>query len=251
MVKLLGNGLLFLALIIILSTSTACSALFDDRKEITRNQVLQDYTFDSATILASLDRGDTNVFMLQEATPQATSSPSPGLVSWSQSDYFRVAQALNQKLWQVNLGAQTLFNMYFGMDCSNVEQGVFSSAVFDSFQIIQTKDEKVRIEYGVGIFPSKNEVHTNRIEYYPSLGEYTPIDLAQYRISALDALQIAEKNGGKEKRSANKNACVIRLMAPGSDGKGWNIAYQYQDTDNRLYEIKINPQTGAFMILYP
>lgn len=242
----------FLIIAAVLIITTGCYKIYDDRKENAGNLVIRYYTIDSATILDALDRGDTDVFTFQETTPEATGSPLVGSVSWSQADYFRIAQTLHQKIWSVPLGAQTLYNGHFQMNCTGVQQVAYNGAIFNSFQMVRSGEEEIRIEYAISIFPSHNEVRTTKLEFKPSTGTYKPIDLAQYRITAEAALQIAEKNGGMEKRLGVQNTCQIDLFAPGPDGKGWDVSYRdKQDNYERYFEIAIDPQTGEFKVLYP
>lgn len=239
----------YLSLLIVLCITASCYAFFDSR-EMTRNLETQRYIIDSTTILDDLDRGNVDVFTLVEGTPQVLSTQSSRLVSWSQDDFFRIAQALHQKVWNLPIGEQTLFSVTFSIDCSNVEQGAFDAAIFRTFQVIQIGEEKTRVEYTVSIFPSNNEVRTSKLEYYPSLGDYKPIDLTMYHISAEMALQIAERNGGAENRLEARNACLIDALAPGPDGKGWRVIYVNSHNKlETLYEVAINPETGAFNVM--
>jgi len=241
----------YLSLLIVLCITASCYAFFDNR-EMTRNLETQRYIIDSATILDSLDRGNTNVFTLVEETPQVLSTQPLRLVSWSQEDFLRIAQTLHQKIWQLPLGEQTLFNMTFSIDCSNVEQGSFDAAIFRTYQVIQVGGEKTRVEYTVSIFPSNNEMRTSKLEYYPSLGDYKTIDLAQYHITVDSALQIAEENGGAEKRLQFHNACLINAIAPGPNGKGWRVIYvNIDDRIEKYFEIAIDPETGVSDVIYP
>ncbi len=235
----------------VLSITLSCS-LFDDRIELERNYELRDYSINPETILESLDQGDENVFTLQTVTPEVTSSTPAAPVSWSQADYLRIAQALHEQAWGEPLGAKNLFNVSFDMDCADIERGTFSDATFDSYTIIQTVEEETRIEYWILITPLKNSVSTSKQEFRPNVHSLKPIDLEQYRITAEEALQIAEKNGGSEKRLEVDNACEIDALAPGPDIKDWRIIYvNVPNLIKRLFEIAIDPQTGEYRVLYP
>lgn len=136
------------------------------------------------------------------------------------------------------------------MKCSDISKGTFSEAEFLSSKIIQTGGKEARVEYDIRIMPLHNMVQTSRVEFSPNINKREPIDLAQYRITAEIAMQIAEKNGGTETRLKNKNACQIDALAPGPDGKGWRIMYlNINNLIDSIFEIFINPQTGAFTIL--
>ncbi|PKO15298.1 MAG: hypothetical protein CVU39_11890 [Chloroflexi bacterium HGW-Chloroflexi-10] len=240
----------FFTLITILSITSGCYAFFDDGIEIEGKGERQSYTIDSASILDSLVQGNTDIFKLQEATPVMISTPISESVTWSQADFFRIAQALYQKSWQETLGEQNLYAVAFVMDCSDIERGTFSKAEFYSFKIIKTGEEDTRVEYYIRIAPSENLVSTSKVEFSPSLHIMKPIDLEEYQISAEAALQIAEKNGGAEKRLEYKNECLINTIAPGPDGKGWRVTYVNINNKIESYlKIAINPETGESKVL--
>jgi hypothetical protein len=240
----------FFTLITILSITSGCYAFFDDGIEIEGKGERQSYTIDSASILDSLVQGNTDIFKLQEAAPATISTPFSESVTWSQADFFRVAQALHQKSWQETLGKQNLYAVAFVLDCSDIERGAFSKAEFYSFKIIKTEEEETRVEYYIRIVPSENLVSTSKVEFSPSLQTMKPIDLEEYQISAEAALQIAEKNGGAEKRIEYKNGCQIDALAPGPDGKGWRVLYlNNQKLIESYFEIAIDPETGEFKVL--
>lgn len=244
--------LILLTLIAVLMMSS-CYALSDDAKEIEKNDEYRSYAINSMTILESLDRGDTNVFMLLEATPKASTSQPTRRVSWHQADYFRVAKALHQQSSQESLGEQNLYSISFTMDCAEIEQGTFRDATFSYFKTITNGKEETRVEYSIVIKPSENLVRTYKSEFTPNIKTKEPLNLTQNRISAEEALQIAEKNGGAEKRLSYKNNCEIYSRAPVSDANGWEVSY----SNNRdgiwqtIFEIAIDSQGGTFKVLFP
>lgn len=239
-----------LFLVVVLSLTISCYTTFDQGYESEKNDEFQSYAINQATILDSLDRGNTDVFTLLKAAPPATPTPPSLSVAWTQADYFKIAQAFHENIWHEVLGAQNLYNVSFSMACSNIEQGGFGKAIFYSFKVIQTGKEKTRVEYSLGIYPSDNLVYTTKAEFSPNIKTLKPIDIESYRISAGGAVQIAEKNGGAEKRLEYGNACQIDVLAPGPDGKGWQVLYlNIHKLIESYFEIAINPQTGEFKVL--
>ena len=68
-------------------------------------------------------------------------------------------------------------------------------------------------------------------------------------ISAAEALQIAELNGGRNARLANGNECNVYLMFPtGLQPGKWLVYYYANDAFTKLFEIFIDPVTGEFVI---
>jgi len=228
------------------------TGIFDNRKEIVISSNLQFYSFDSSTILKSIAQGKTNVFTLLEKTPDASSSSPTVSVSWSQDDFFLVAQTLHRQIMAETLGAQNLTNLFFNLDCSSIEKGAFKEADFTSKQLIRNGEGETRIEIEMHISPSYNEVMTLKKEISPNLIIQYPLDLTSFRITAEMALQIAEKNGGSEERLRANNACQIDVGAPTTDNKGWYVMYLNSHNINEsLFEIDIDSTTGEYTILYP
>src|SRR5271157_5047206 len=66
------------------------------------------------------------------------------------------------------------------------------------------------------------------------------INLTNFKRPAEAALQIAEKNGGKEARSQNANKCGIYVSRPDNDT--WQLDY----TSDANFTMLINPYTGSY-----
>lgn len=242
-----------LTFIAVFMMTSGCYSQADNAKEIEKNNEYRSYVINSMTILESLDSGDTNVFKLLEATPKASTSQPSRSVSWQQADYFRVAQALHQQSRQEPLGEQNLYSMSFTMDCAEIEQGTFRDATFSSFTTIANGNEETRVEYSIVIKPSENLIRTYKGEFTPNLKTKEPLNLTHYRISAEEALQIAEKNGGGEVRLSYKNICEIYLRAPVSNARGWEVSYSNNRSGiwQTIFDISIDSESGTFIVLFP
>ncbi len=230
---------------------SGCNVWFDTN-ESHSNFESRYFAINSLTILDSLDQGKTDIFTLLESTPQARSSTYEE-VSWSQADYLRIAKAIYQQAWQESLEAQDIYSMTFKMDCEEIEQGLFNEAEIISFIVLPTDKEETRREFHTYIRPPDQYVFTMKEDYTPNIQVKTPINLAQYRISAEEAVQIAEQNGATERRLKFGNDCTINVLAPGSVRKGWSVSYS-NNKDGRwdvIFEIAINPFTGDIEILNP
>jgi hypothetical protein len=242
--------LIHLSLLGFFLSITLSGCLLGSQIEIVTGGEERDYSFNSATILESINQGNMDVFNLLSITPVPKSPPSVESVLWGQNDFFRIAQAVNKQAWGESLDAQNFWSMSFSMDCSEIDRKTFSNAIFDSFRVIQTGGKETRIEYHTNIFLAENWVHTSKTEYTPNAHDMKPIDPAKYRIPAEEALQIAEKNGGSKIRLEVDNTCQIDALTPDLNGKGWRV--MYQDPHNligSIFEITIDPQTGEFKVL--
>lgn len=205
------------------------------------------YTIAPATILESLAQGKTDVFTPQIATPEAITPTPAQPVQWSQADYFRIAQALHEFVWNESWDGWALDKLLFRLDCAEVSRGP-QRAHFTFFRVIHTREQESRLERDLWIEPFTNSASWHEVEYYPNVLDAQGIDLSQIKIPVESALRIAEQNGGAAVRSEVEDACRIYLiLAPGSKYNGWQVAYSGYDpkynAPTNLFEIRIDPFT--------
>jgi hypothetical protein len=198
---------------VVLSTTITCqlwSSLGNIKvAEMSNNQGY--YAIDTDTILKSIAQGKTDVFFSQNATPEVVAPLSSKPIQWSQADYFRVAEALSEFVWNEPLEDWNLDNVLFRLDCEDVNSGP-QFAAFSYFKIIHTREQESRLVHNLLIDPFGHSVSWQETEYYPNNLVVKRTDLSQQNILAEDALSIAEKNGGLEVRSSAGNACIIYLL---------------------------------------
>lgn len=175
--------------------------------------------------------------------PESSMQGEP--VVWSQSDYFHVAQALHQFVWNESLEGWNLDGITFGMDCKEADYGP-QYANLRYYKIIHTREKESRIVHDIHIFPAANSVWWTEIEYYPKLANWGSLDQTQLKVSVNDTLQIAETNGGREARLAVNNECKFAAIIPIWEYEGWNLTY----TGNaKLFDINIDPLTSEYQIV--
>jgi len=232
----------------ILSSVLGCSPYLDTR-EVVHSLDISFYSFNSSTILNSLEQGSPGVFTSLAKTPQPMVHIPRVTTRWTQADYLRVAQAIQQSVWNEPLEALSLSDAIFTLDCSDVEQGVFGMVAFTFYKIVQKGGMEARIQYIALIVPSDNYVRTSRSENYPNARVLKPTELGQYPITAEKALKIAEENGGTRLRLDKNNSCMIDGIVNGMDG--WSVLYKTRNEYiwETVYEIAIDPQTGSFKVI--
>jgi len=199
------------------------------------------YRIDSETILSSLDGGETDVFTAADSAPQSPLFEEP--VLWRQSDFLKVARALNQSIREEPLSSWRLYSMNFSTACQDDSSG-FTEADFYYFKTIFRDNGKIRYttldyyitsQYGaVSWAGGSNFPH-------PLFG-WENIRLGRIQVTAEDALTIAEQNGGRETRSLVGNKCRIHVGLS-SDG-GWQIFIYEDDTGASLFRMEIDPESG-------
>ncbi len=201
------------------------------------------YRINSGTILTSLEKGGADVFL---PDPRSLDDRLNGPIlynepiEWSQSDNLKIVRALNNFVWNDNLDDWNLFTMTFNVACRDNFNGL-SGGIFKYFK---TTFEKGRIAY------TWREIEINP-EYayvawggdaefaHPLLG-WKSIDLSRLKVTAEEAIKIAENNGGREARLKVQNQCDIYLLLMPERYKGWWVNYGYSSG----FEIQIDPYTG-------
>lgn len=198
-----------------------------------------DYKIEPHTILADLENGKKNVFKPVGNDPIENNKTS---FSWQQSDYLIVADSLHQFVWNETLDGWDVFGMILARECRDDLVG------FDAADITFYKSNNqggYRV-HEMQIYPSGNGVSWGSDDNWPSpLFGWTSINLQRLRVTAENALQIAEKNGGNEFRAKAKNMCDIHLIIkPNPDGDNdWIVFYSANDGSDH-FEVQIDPYTG-------
>jgi hypothetical protein len=198
------------------------------------------YRIDTATILDSIDRGETEVFTPQGADQQ---TPLDETVSWQQSDFIKVARTLNQFVWKEPLSGWRLYSMHFSADCMDNPTG-FAEADFYYFKTAFRDNGKIRYTtQNFFISPEYGEVIWAGGSNFPRpLFGWENIRLSQIQIAAEDALAIAEENGGTETRQLVDNECTIHVRLAGDST--WQILIYQNDTGSSLFRMVIDPESG-------
>lgn len=214
------------------------------------------YTIVPETLLQSLDRGETGLFTLKTATPEAPREwcgECFGDHLWTQAEYFRAAQAAWQDGWSEPMDNLSLEMMFFVVTCSDAARGGFVHADFRSFKVIETGKADTRILGFTTIDPGYREAKIWRGEIRPAWQRYTPIDRAGFQVSAEDALKTAEANGGAGMRAIYRDDCEVRVSISTTTRHVWFVEYLHQKDEQwpTIYEVEVDPYTGDARVTYP
>jgi hypothetical protein len=198
------------------------------------------------TILASLDQGNMDVFLPDTRTlDDRVSGPilDNNPILWSQSDNLKIITALNNFVWKDTLDNWSLFIMAFNTACQDNPSGLpggdfqYFKASLENGKMINTwREMEINPEY-------LNVAWGGDAKFaHPPLG-LKSIDLTQLKVTAEDAIKIAEAHGGRESRMKVQNQCYIHLFLMPERFKGWKVDYGY----SAGFEIQINPYTGEII----
>lgn len=209
-----------------------------DQRESETTTGIQYFTIEPASILESLSQGKKDVFTSINSEPRLDSASKNEPVAWKQTDYFQIAEALHNLIWGESLETWNLYRMNFTLGCDQVDRGL-QYAQFVFFKVIN--EQQTRIEHFIEIDPSRKFAQVMETKYEPNLANWKAIDLSKVKVSAREALQIAEKDGGQEKRLAVKNACSISVGISRDTVvyDGWLVDYSPS-----IFLDKIDPITG-------
>ncbi len=208
-----------------------------------------DYKIDPATILGGLDSGETNVFFPILSVPTAeVSLLPPDSFNWTQSDYLKIANALFQFIWNETMEGWNIYYIFFKRECRDNPHG-FDSAGITYYRKNEVKGEEVYSTRLIEMYPLASEVNGGWGEDFPHpfLGSWNYIDLGRANITADEALQLAEENGGKEARIKVNNDCSILINAPYDSEDSWHVSYYIRAS----FEVIVDPYTGRFNVQPP
>jgi hypothetical protein len=208
----------------------------------------QYYTIEPTSLLDSLKRGEM-AFTPVSQKPKLIPFDQKVTVNWRQADYFYIANAVHEGVLGKTLLGWQLSSMGFALGCSQVQNG-FQNGRFRFFSVIKDGDQEARLERFIDIDPSNNFVNVSETKYSPNLVDLKSIDMAQLKVSADRALQIAESNGGEEKRASVKNACSISLALTldRTNKWYWDVFYTRHDDRTLFFDIQIDPYTGEIHV---
>jgi hypothetical protein len=202
-----------------------------------------DYDINPHTILIDLKQSKRAAFIPIDKDPtEVNNAYVNDAFSWQQSDYLRVADALQQFVWNDSLDDWKIFGMVFWRRCRDDLIG-FDSADITFYKYNNQGGYKVR---EMDIYPSGGGVSVGAADNWPRpLFGWENIELSLLKVTADDALRIAEENGGKEFRVIYQNECdILLVLKPNpSNMDDWSVYYNYQG-NSKSFEIQINPFTG-------
>jgi hypothetical protein len=205
------------------------------------------YKIDPETILASLDRGETGVFALELATPVAPVFDTT--ISWHQSDYLKITNAVYQLVWKETFDSWSLLGMVFETTCRDNPNG-FESGDIHFFKAVKVNGETQYTTREVLITPLNGDLSWGGGANFPHpIFGWKSIDLSRLKITAEDALRIAEDNGGKSFCLSKQNGCSLSLILEPLAYDGWSVEYEYVGNNGlSFFNIHIDPYTGKVII---
>ena len=198
------------------------------------------YKIDPETILTSLENGDTNVFKPLLKDPTKVERVADASISWTQADYLRVFSAFSKLVWDDSMGSQIwkIYYVDFVGSCFDKPCNLHNALIV--YFKISANSYTTRI---MEIQPSFGLVRWGDETSYPVVRQWKGVELSAARITAEDALKIAEKNGGREIRLRAPNKYTVTVHSWESD-KNWQVQYIFDDPP--FYQFLVDFDTGRY-----
>jgi hypothetical protein len=197
------------------------------------------YKIDANTVLDSISHNQ--VFFPPDTTTLNDPITTDEL-KWKQAEYLKVASAFFEFVWRESLDENWSVNrMIFDTSCKE-NPADFESATFVFYQqIFQQRKLKYKAR-AIEILPLEGKISWggDNTFYRPVFGANV-IDLDELKISADEALNIAEENGGKAIRASFQNDCNLYLVL---SGDYWLVVYDPRVSNVSRLEVNIDPYTG-------
>jgi hypothetical protein len=207
------------------------------------------YRFESSKTLIDLNNGIDNILTPVPHESLLQSPRDKSQVKWSFSDYLKVANAVKRQTWQDEMKDWSVYGMDFYTGCNDSLNG-FSFGDFIYFKPAITETGNAYETREIWISPQQGQIEWGAGNYYPKpLFGWRKIDLNKV-ISADDALQIAENNGGKSARQKVSNICDIFLSYnPNINSNNWILTMSHNNELPNIFEIQVNPYNGKFNVI--
>lgn len=203
------------------------------------------YRFDPQTILTE-DTKRVNVFT---KIPFTEKFPEPvfNTIFWEQDDYFSVMDSFMYYVLSEDRNAWKLIEISSVNLCPGLTG--LSMLTIRMQKRFSLSDESYRANIHVNIMPQSGIVELLQRKYAPDEGGERTLRWDEIKITAEQALLIAEENGGTIVREALGNQCrIIISLKAGIQKNDWWIYYE-PINEPSVFEIAVDEQTGKHRIL--
>ncbi len=205
------------------------------------------YTFEPAMFFTASEQDQEAMFqpISSEEYPRHDLYPA-GFFPWKQQDYLEIANVLNHVVVSDALSDWKVYDMTFVKDCVDTPVG-FDGVIVVYFKFDGTRYESRRIDISPQV---KAAQWRGTLSFPRSSPEWKSVDIDNFKVTADDALQIAEANGGQDTRRAVKNNCYVSVSIPNMNYEGWEVEYSSGGTTT-IFKIDVDPLTGKYKIVKP
>ena len=166
---------------------------------------------------------------------------------WKQRDYLETLYIVHKAILHKPFKEKFRGAIFYVPNCDQASFGPQNAVLFTS-----TVNFPYANYYSYNIDLKDGLVHWHGNSYQPIISwPISSLDLSKYKITAERALQIAEEQGGKDVRIANRNQCEINIEIDTNSRAGnWIISYNSTiDQFTSLLRIEIDANNGQHKVL--
>lgn len=241
------NTLIPTIIIVLLIFAQGCQASIEKPNPVSMSSYSDPeiYTFEPETFFSVSEQQQEAMFqsISIDKYPKQDLYPA-GFFPWNQQDYIEIANVFNHVVASDLLSDWQLYEMTLIKSCDDISVG-FDGVVLVYFKFDGTQYATRRID----ISPQVKAAQWRGTAYFPHLflsSKWKSIDIHNFKVSADDALQIAETHGGRNTRITVQNECKILVSIPNSDNEEWEV--EYYSSAWTKFRMVINPFTGQYEV---
>jgi hypothetical protein len=206
------------------------------------------YTFDAKTIFREYDKGEENLFSVISDEELENLEAYP-LSDWGQKEFLEALNLFHQTAFHQPLDEKLSGASFSLPNCNQITLGLQSAVIFThNFGF----SEGYAVYYSYYIEPNRNFAYWHGDSYEPIISwPISSLNLSKIKITAEEALQIAEKHGGEDIRLTNQNQCDIDIDISADEHHGnWVVSYNSTiDKFTSLLRIEVDSTTGKTKVL--
>ena len=211
------------------------------------------YEIYPATIFDSLDRGETDVFTLSSEEIWDRERPHYDDIYWSQSDYLKIVNAVSQEFWNepLDLKKWKVLHLDMNQDCMDNPRG------FYDFRIVYFENSGIEFWHRryqarlIEVFSWQGIIRWGDATFSDAiLPGWGNANLDDFKVTADEALFVAERIGGSKVRQRVNNLCKLSVWLTnyspvnGYTHNNWLVHYGMAD-----FYVRINPFSGKFKVV--
>lgn len=260
--RLIGYSTSILVLILISFGLIACGQEYDDPLRFRNPSSFTSYNPEAGylgsergyyrinpeTILSDLEQSKTDVFtpLSEDPFTDVNYEVADIEISWTQAEFLKIASAVGQLVWDdpMDLNSWSVYSIVFEADCEYAPTG-FRYARITYFKKTNGDAENYYETRLIAVDTHFRGVRWGNGARYPkSVGPWVGVDLSGDKITADDALSIADENGGKD-------VCLQDIHSYISADSSIYINHEWLVSyiSSPSLHMKVDMETGVFEIV--
>ena len=214
----------------------------DDVPNEWRSEISYDiFSFESKDLLSAIRRNEDIEFPNIEDTPNENLDYEI-LNGWELEDYFNIVeQYFNQKIG-IGFENWSLYHVNANYYCNAINSVPYDIS-FEYFISLKDSEGFFRREIRVDILPLRQFMQFYYTEARPRIENWKSVDFVIAPVDFVEAIEIAEKNGGTEYREMMEDDCSLYIdFNPGHSTvvENWRITYSNDNQEAKLVVHFIN-----------